>query len=106
MTRFHRERSPSKVQRDIHAPVQETNVNDSGSKTLAIIALVAACIALGAVCMYVILAGQIIESKIQAGAAKSEAVANQARVDARVSLDEVQRMRSRLEAKGIYTTDH
>ena len=82
------------------------DVVDHGSKPLAIIALVASCLSLGAVGMYVVLAAQIIDSKIQAGAAQSEAVANQARVDARVSLDEVQRIRSRLEAKGIYSTDH
>jgi hypothetical protein len=76
-------------------------VSDHGSKTLAIIALISSCVALGAVSMYVILQAQIIDSKIAAGAAKAEATSWAAKTDARVALDKVEDVRTKLAEKGI-----
>lgn len=68
---------------------------------LGIIALVFAAIALGAVFMKALQDPQIVDAKIQAGAADAKAEAHNARVDARVAIDEVERMRTQLAAKGI-----
>jgi hypothetical protein len=90
-----------------HAPVQRVDHHDHGNKALAIVALVAACVALGMVTMYVILAAQIIDAKIQAGTALAEVTAARARTDSRVALDEIERMRTSLAAKGIIVAkDH
>lgn len=93
--------SPDSSVHGNHAPVQRVDHHDHGNKTLAIIALVAACIALGAVAVYVILAAQLIDAKIQSGGADARAEAHVARVDARVAIDEVERIRTQLAAKGI-----
>lgn len=99
MSRFHE--SPDSSIRDNAAPVARVDHHDSGSNALAIVALVAACIALGMVAMYVILQAQIIDAKIQAGAAQAEATAREARTNARVALDKVEDFRTKLAAKGI-----
>lgn len=93
--------SPSETIEYNSAPVQRATFHDSGSKMLAVIALVAACLALGAVSMYVILAAQIIDAKIEAGTASANSTANVARVDARYALAEVEHMRTELAANGI-----
>jgi hypothetical protein len=103
MLATHPENSPDHSISGNQAPVlRGGDVVDHGSKSLAVVALVAACLALGAVSMYVILAAQIVDAKIQAGSAKAETLANESRVNARVSLDEVERIRLQLASKGIY----
>jgi hypothetical protein len=84
-----------------HAPVQRVDHHDHGSKTLAIVALVAACIALGMVTMYVILAAQLIDAKIEAATAEAEVTAREARTNSRVALDKVEDFRAKLAAKGV-----
>lgn len=103
MTHAHHERdhSPDSSVHGNHAPVQRVDHHDHGGKVLAIVALVAACVALGMVAMYVILAAQLIDAKIQAGAARAEATAQEARSNARVALDKVEDFRTKLAAKGI-----
>jgi hypothetical protein len=75
---------------------------------MALLAVVIAAIALG----YEIsqsssrvetreLQAQVMDAKIQAGAARAETVANEARVNARIAVDEMERMRTALAAKGI-----
>lgn len=83
------------------APVQKQEVHDHGSNVLAIVALVAACLALGAVSMYVILQAQIIDAKIQAGSAQAEATAREARTTAKVTDDKLVELRDALNAKGM-----
>lgn len=101
MRRHQRDRSPSETIEHNTAPVQRATFHDSGSKTLAIVALVAACIALGAVSMYVILEAQLIDAKIQAGAAQAEATAKEARTTAKVTEDKLYELRDHLNAKGM-----
>lgn len=74
---------------------------DGGGKTLATIALVASCIALGAVSMYVILEAQLIDSKIKAGVAAAEQNAREARTTAKVTDDKLIELRDALNAKGM-----
>lgn len=81
-----------------HVNVNTVSIPD---RTLAIVAIIFASLALGAVVMQSINSPQILDAKIQAGIAKSEAEAAAARVNARVALDEVERMRTQLAAKGI-----
>lgn len=93
-----------------HAPVQQ--VHDHGGKTLATIALILASIGLGGfVCgfgVYVLMAErteslrvQLADANVRAGVAEAEAVAARAKTDSRVALDEIERMRTNLAAKGI-----
>jgi uncharacterized protein HemX len=70
--------------------------SDHGSKATATVALVAACIALGAVAMYVAMSGQLIDAKILAGSANAMATANQARTDARLALEQKNEDRTRM----------
>lgn len=74
---------------------------DGGGKTLATIALVASCIALGAVSMYVILEAQLIDSKIKAGVAAADQNAREARTTAKVTDDKLIELRDALNAKGM-----
>jgi hypothetical protein len=78
---------------------------DHGSKVLGIVALVSSCVSLGAVAMYVILASQLIDSKIQAGIAKSEQTSHAAETNARVALDKVQNIKVELAKRGITIKD-
>ena len=74
---------------------------DSGGKTLATIALVVACIAFGAVSMYVILEAQLIDAKIKAGVAEASQNAKEARTTAKVTDDKLTELRDKLNAKGM-----
>lgn len=76
-------------------------VHDHGNKALAIVALVAACVALGMVTMYVILAAQLIDAKIAAGTAQAEATAREARTTAKVTEDKLYELRDALNSKGM-----
>ena len=87
-------------------------VNDHGSKVLAIVALVSACFALGAVSMYVVLAAQLIDAKIAKGNAEvtasvqqqiahAQETAQAAKEHARVALDKVEQTQVQLGAKGL-----
>lgn len=87
-----------------HAPVArggDARVEDHGGKILGLIALVAACIALGAVSMYVILESQLIDAKIKAGVAAAEQNAREARTTAKVTDDKLSELRDKLNAKGM-----
>lgn len=77
------------------------DVSDHGSKTLATIALVMSGVAFGAVAMYVILAAQIIDAKITAGAAQAEATAREARTTAKITEDKLVELRDHLNSKGM-----
>lgn len=79
----------------------DATVHDHGSKVLAIVALVAACIALGMVAMYVVLEAQIIDAKIAAGTAQAEATAKEARTTAKVTEDKLTELRDQLNSKGM-----
>lgn len=76
-------------------------IHDHGGKTLGIVALVAACIALGIVTMYVVLASQLIDAKIRAGVAAAEQNAREARSTAKVTEDKLAELRDKLNAKGM-----
>lgn len=84
-----------------HAPVQRVDHHDHGGKTLATVALIVACVAFGAVAMYVILAAQLIDAKIASGAAQAEATAREARTTAKVTEDKLYELRDQLNAKGM-----
>lgn len=93
---------------DIRAPVQRVEHNDHGSKTLGTIALVIASVVAGGFTVYLLMSQQtsaleqqVVRAEIRAGAAEAEAVSHRARVDSRVALDEVERMRTGLASKGI-----
>ena|ERR1051325_968776 len=78
--------------------INKVNVTE---KTLSTVALVVSSFALGTVAMYIVLQGQLIDSKIAAGVAKSEATAAEARTNSRVALDKVEDVRAKLAEKGI-----
>lgn len=119
MTHSHIENSPDQRMHDIRAPVQRVEHNDHGSKTLATIALVIASVLLGGFVIYLVMSQQALareeslrqqnraleqqaaQAEIRAGAAEAEAVSHRARVDSRVALDEVERMRTGLASRGI-----
>lgn len=101
MYRHQRERSPSETIEHNTAPVQRATFHESGGKTLAIIALIAACISLGAVSMYVILEAQLIDAKIKAGSAQAESTAKEARTTAKVTEDKLAELRDHLNSKGM-----
>jgi hypothetical protein len=87
------------------APVQRVDHHDHGSKTLAIIALVVAGVvsglALGCVIVFVILAPQLIDAKVEAGRAQSEATAREARTTAKMTEDKLVELRDHLNSKGM-----
>jgi len=110
MNRFHE--SPDQSIRDNAAPVQRVDHHDHGNKALAIVALVAACFALGMVSMYVITAAQLIDAKIAKGNAEvtaslqqqiahAQETAQAAKEHARVALDKVEQTQVQLGAKGL-----
>lgn len=112
MSHAHLEQSHDMRMHDIRAPVQRIEHHDHSSKTLATIALILASCTLGGLIVYLIISQvtaihvatlerQLADAKIQAGAAKAEATASEARTNARVALDKVEDFRAKLAAKGI-----
>lgn len=86
------------------APVAQggdATIHDRTGLYLAVLALIISALCLGLFLMQTFLMPQIIDAKIQAGGAKTEALANEARINARVAVDEIERMRTALAAKGI-----
>lgn len=82
------------------APVQQVRLSIS-DRTLSVVAIIFACLALGAIVMHAILYPQIIDAKIAAGGAVAAERARLAETHALVANDEVERMRTSLAAKGI-----
>jgi hypothetical protein len=78
--------------------IQAVTISD---RTLSVVAIIFACLALGAVVMHAILYPQIVDAKIAAGVARAEVIANQARVDARYATAEIESLRTQLAGKGI-----
>lgn len=80
-------------------------INDHGSKTLATIALIIACIlpslALGISVTYILLAPMLIDAKVQAGIAKSAEEAHAANVKAQLTERDLTIVREALQKKGI-----
>lgn len=74
---------------------------DKSSAMLGIVALVFACVALGAVLVAVLAMPQLTDAKIDARHAEIAANANAARQDARIALDKVEQTQVQLGAKGI-----
>lgn len=81
-----------------HAASASVSIHGAGL-AIAILALVMSASALGALVVIYSSIHMIIDAKVQAGTAKSEAIANQARVDARVSIDKIQELRVELARK-------
>jgi predicted metalloprotease len=90
----------------------DATIHDRTGLYLAIIAMVLSALCLGLFLMQTFLMPQIIDAKVQAGMAEVRAQiqeqvaqtktdADAARVNARVSVDEIERMRTGLAAKGI-----
>ena len=77
--------------------VQKVVVLDKSGLYIAIIALIMACLCFG----YLLIMPSLIEAKVQAGVAQSNATAHNAEVHARVALDKVEDFRAKLAAKGI-----
>jgi hypothetical protein len=75
-------------------------------RALSVVAIIFSCLALGAIVMHAILYPQIIDAKIQAGIAKAEATSHAADTNARVALDEVERMREALGRQHINIPKH
>ena len=98
---MHNEHSPNEsIHAAPHANVHSTRI--TFSDRVSIIALVLAGIAIGVL----IVMPSLIESKVQAGIAKAEAVSHAADVNSRIALDEVERTREALAVKGIVIPKH
>ena len=82
------------------APVQLMRLSIS-DRTLSVVAIIFACLALGAIVMHAILYPQIVDAKIAAGVAQAQATAEAGREHARVALDKVEDFRTKLAEKGI-----
>jgi len=96
MRPMHAERSPdSSVTQRGQGPqlVANQSIQDRTGLIVAILALATAMLAMGAVGMMYAMTPTLIDAKVQAGVAKSEVMANQARVDARVTLDKIEELR-------------
>jgi hypothetical protein len=76
-------------------------IHDRTALYISIFAMVLSALCLGLFLMQTFLMPQIIDAKIQAGSAKAEAVANEARTNARVALDKVEDIRPKLAEQGI-----
>ena len=80
------------------------SIHDGGSKTLATIALIIACIlpslALGALGAYCLLAPAITAAKIESAVAPIKAEANEAKVNSRVVMTEWKTLCATLKAQG------
>lgn len=106
--------SPDSSVHSNHAPVLRVEHNDHSNKTMTIIALILASALLGGFGVYVLMAEraeslrvQLADANVRAGVAQAETIAARARTDSRVALDEIERMRTSLAAKGIVVTkDH
>jgi hypothetical protein len=82
------------------APVQLLKLTIS-DRTLSVVAIIFACLALGAIVMHAILYPQIVDAKIQAGAAAADATAREARTTAKVTDDKLTELRDHLNSKGM-----
>ena len=104
VTHAHNERTRSNDTdesiRENTAPVQSLKLTIS-DRTLSVVAIIFACLALGAIVMHAILYPQIVDAKIAAGVARAEATAHSAETHARVALDKVEDFRAKLAEKGI-----
>lgn len=71
------------------------------ANALSIIALMLSVAAIVIVIAQAVMQPQVIDAKIEAGAAKAEATAHSAETHARVALDKVEDFRAKLAEKGI-----
>lgn len=72
-------------------------VHDKSGLYVSVAAIVIACINLGVLAMM----PMVIDSKVQAGVAKAEMVANTGREHARIALDKVEQTQVQLGAQGL-----
>jgi hypothetical protein len=82
-------------------PVLKSSVIDHGSKTLATVALVMGSVAFGGLIIFALLMPWIIAAETRAAGAEAITTAKVARTDSRMALDDVQRLREALMAKGF-----
>lgn len=104
----HLENSPDLRMHDIRAPVQRIEHHDHSNKTMTIIALIFASALIGGFGVYVLMAEraetlrrELADANARAAVADANAVSARAKTDSRVALDEIERMRTNLAAKGI-----
>lgn len=82
------------------SPAANASISIHGAGlAIAILALAMSASAIGALLVMYSTMHILIDAKVQAGTAKAEAIANQARVDARVSIDKIQELRVELARK-------
>lgn len=81
-----------------HQQINKFNLTQSA---IAIIALTVGSLALGGLIVYMALAPQLIDSKIEAGKSQAEATAREARTTAKVTEDKLGELRDALNAKGM-----
>jgi hypothetical protein len=85
--------------------IQQVNKFNFAQTALSTVAIIFACLALGAIVMHAILYPQIVDAKIAAAVSKAEAEANEAKVTARVAMKEVATLCASLKAAKVSNAD-